>query len=151
MKFFSLCRFVSLVYIMLLKLLCRNSPLKLFKHTTTKKCHVFSQDGYVQTWAAELCKALESSLSASASTTKGKWNQKLCVCVSEEADSWEHLAPPATLLSLAVLLSSAFNKTTSCCSANQDRARICAICGDIRWPFKRWTTEFKCPDETEDM
>lgn len=46
-------------------------------------------------------------------------------------------------------------KKTSCCSANQESARISPtlqrlICGDITWPFKRHTAnKFKWPDETE--
>lgn len=71
----------------------------------------------------------------------------LCSCLCVWGLAGNIRPRPSISLSLAVLLSSAFNTKTSRCSANQGGAWTSLMCGDITWPFKQWTTEFKCPDE----
>lgn len=82
-----------------------------------------------------------------------KHKQLVCVCVRTQtagtsgsqplSSHWLHCRQAHLL------------KKPSCCSANQESARISPtlqrlICGDITWPFKRHTAnKFKWPDETE--
>lgn len=82
------------------------------------------------------CSDMSWIVSASAFTSRRKWN---VVRASDQADSLEQHPPPTpiTPLSLAVLLLSAFDKKkTKCQSANEERARISPVFGDVTWPFK---------------